>query len=85
MFPIPSLPLFPQIQIFAQIYDVGEMEILDHFHDFPSTFNAVTKKANTTLPAYAFANERRPDLTYEAIIIVGAIPTYPPVNSKGRR
>ena len=72
---ITSLPPdTPQIDVFVQIYDAGEMEILDHFHGFTSTFDPATKKVSTTLPQYAFANERWPDLTCEAIMIVGAIP-----------
>lgn len=76
-------PDTPQIEIFAQILeDEGAEQSLHHFHGFPSTFDAVTKKVNTTLPMYAFTNRRQLDLTYDAIITVGAIPTVP---TKGSR
>ena len=81
---IASLPPdTPQIEIFAQILeDEGAEESLHHFHRFPSTFDAVTKKVNTTLPTYAFTNRRQLDLTYDAIITGGAIPKIE--RSKGR-
>ena len=90
MFNVPdqltaSVPPDQRLQVFAQIYDAGKEEILDHFHDFPSTFDPVTKKADANLPMHAFSNRRQLDLTYEAIVIMGAIPTLPTVGSKGKR
>jgi hypothetical protein len=77
---ITSLPPGQEIVVFAQIFGDVE-EILDDFQNFPTTFDAATKKASTTLEWDAFTNQRNLELTYEAIVIVGALPI---VGSKGR-
>ena len=75
---INSLPPDHQIDVFAQIYDEGDGEIIDQFHGFDSTFEPVAKTVRSALHRRAFTNQRRLDLTYEAIVIVGGIPTLPP-------
>jgi len=81
---ITSLPPdTPQIEIFAQMYDEGDEEILDLFHGFPSTFDPLTNKVSTTLPNRAFTNRRGAERGYGVIVIVEAIPSYPAKGSQG--
>jgi murein DD-endopeptidase MepM/ murein hydrolase activator NlpD len=75
---VSSLAPDHQLEIFAQPIETGTVEALGHFHGFPSTFDAVTNTLDTTLPPEAFTNESSTDGSYEAILIVGDIPKYPP-------
>lgn len=68
-----------QLEIFAQPIESGEIEALGHFRGFPSVFDSVNNSVRATLPPEAFTNESSLDGSYEAILIVGDIPKYPPV------
>ena len=75
-----TLPPSFGVTVFAQIYQDGGMEVLDHFELFPSTFDPTTQTVRATLPKTAFTNMRHADNSYEAIVIVGStpIPRHPP-------
>ncbi|MBI5187901.1 MAG: hypothetical protein HZA07_02345 [Nitrospirae bacterium] len=71
---ITSLPLTAKIEVFVQILHVGEYEALDNFYyGFSSAFDPSTKTVRITLPPSSFTKLRRPDKTYEAIVLVGTI------------
>lgn len=69
-----TLPPLFGIKVFAQIYQSGGQEVLDHFELFPSTFDATTMTVHATLPKDAFTNMRHVEDTYEAIVVVGSAP-----------
>lgn len=72
---IASIPSGYEIYVFAQMHEpLSAPEIYDHFHRFSSTFDSTTKILRVTLPQNAFTNLRHVEDTYEAILIVGAIP-----------
>lgn len=62
------------VQLFAQVYQDGGMEILDLFDLLPSAFNSDSGWLTAYIPAYAFTNQRKADSTYEAIFMVATTP-----------
>jgi hypothetical protein len=74
---LSQLPNNAQLQVFAQIFEDGGEETLDSFELFPSSFDAVTKNIQVTLPAEAFTNRRTNNETFEAIIVIGTTLTKP--------
>ncbi|MBL8207217.1 MAG: VCBS repeat-containing protein [Blastocatellia bacterium] len=74
---VNSLPPNAELQVFAQIFEDSENEVLDSFELFSSMYDQSAKTVRVTLPPQAFTNERNRDGIYEAIIILGTILTRP--------
>lgn len=72
---VASLPQSYQLEIFAQPIELSKTETLGHFHGYASTFDPASSTLHTTLPPTAF-NDDGPAYTFQAILIVGAIPKY---------
>lgn len=73
---ITTLPPNSAIDVFVQLLHESEHEVIDHFYyGFPSTFNPNSMAVIVTLPKEVFTNQRHIEDTYEAVIIVGVIPT----------
>ncbi|HEV8342197.1 MAG TPA: hypothetical protein VGR30_07485 [Candidatus Binatia bacterium] len=72
---VTSLPQNYQLEIFAQPIEFSKTETLGHFNGYASTFDSATNTLRATVPPTAF-NDDAPDETFEAILIVGAIPKY---------
>ena len=72
---VASLPQNHQLEIFAQPIDLSKTETLGHFRGYASTFDPARNTLRATLPPTAF-NDDGPGYTFQAILIVGAIPKY---------
>jgi hypothetical protein len=72
---VASLPQNYQLEIFAQPIELSKTETLGHFHGYASTFDPARNTLRATLPPAAF-NDDGPGYTFQAILIVGAIPKY---------
>ena len=75
---LSKLPLNSEIQLFAQIYEKNDLELLDIFELMPSTFTPATGVINAQVPDVVFTNKRQPGLA-EAIFVLGTTPTTPGV------
>lgn len=68
---IASIPVDLVPRVFAQLVTGGPMEHLDHFEPFPSNYDPLGKLVRAQLPPDVFDDERRSDLTFEAVLMVG--------------
>jgi len=78
---LAQVPADSEIQVFAQIFQDGGDEVLDHFELFESTYSSASNTITVTMPPEAFTNRRHIDRTYEAIILLATTPTKPVATS----
>ena len=78
---LAQVPAGSEIQVFAQIFQDGGEEVLDHFELFESTYSSASGTVTVNLPPEAFTNRRHADQTYEAIILLATTPTKPDTTS----
>jgi len=78
---LAQVPVDSEIQVFAQIFQDGGDDILDHFELFESTYSTASGTVTVILPPEAFTNRRHADRTYEAIILLSTTPTKPATTS----
>lgn len=64
-----------QPQVFAQIYQESEMDILDNFEIVDSVFDESSKTITVQIDSSAHTNTRSLDDSYEAILLVAKSPT----------
>jgi len=75
--PIPesylsSLPPGRTVQLYAQLVSGGQQELLDLFEPFSATFDPATRILRAQLPNRIFDDGRRPDNTFEAVLMVAS-------------
>tara|TARA_R110002049_G_scaffold259252_1_gene435025 strand:- start:1412 stop:3055 length:1644 start_codon:yes stop_codon:yes gene_type:complete len=72
-----------EFQLFVQIMQASEFDVLDSFELMDSEYNPSTGIIRTTLPVEAFTDLRTLDSTFEAIIVLGTTPTAPGSTQEG--
>lgn len=64
------------IEMFAQVLQVGGTDTLDVFTAFPTELDRVSGTIHATLPAWVLTNYRTADSSYEAIIVIGSVSRF---------
>ncbi len=62
-----------ELHVFGRIRQESDHEVLDSFEGgFASTFDRAGQAVFVKLPSWAFTDKRRPDRSYEAVIVLAA-------------
>lgn len=69
-----AVPAGHRPELFVQVHEGGEMEVLDNFQLIPSVYDPVNRTLTTTLPSWVFTNARRADGQHEALFMIGTTP-----------
>ncbi len=69
---LDSLPPDYKPGVFAQLVQASEMDLIDSFvFIFPAVFDSSSNRISAELRANVFTDQRTPDGTFEAIVVVG--------------
>ncbi len=70
---LDSLPPDYKPGVFAQLVQGSEMDLIDSFvFIFPAVFDSSSNRISAELRANVFTDQRTPDGTFEAIVVVGS-------------
>lgn len=67
---------------FVELFEGNDEDVHDVFLALPSSFDAPSRTLAISVPAYAFADSRTPDKTFEAVVVISSAPGAPAAGAR---